>query len=68
MTARAPEPPSSPSQLLRQSNKPRSKNCRSRTMPFSFEQTGTLRLGPPFKERAALQRVPPRRGPFLPSS
>ena len=49
-------------------NKPRSKNCRSRTVPFSFEQTGILRLGPPFKERAALQRVPPRRGPFLPSS
>ena len=43
-------------------------NCRSRTVPFSFEQTGILRLGPPFKERAALQRVPPRRGPFLPSS
>ena len=50
-------------------NKPRSKNCRSRTVPFSFEWMGDSGPFPrPIKERTALRRVPPRRGPFLPSS
>ena len=50
-------------------NKPRSKNCRSRTVPFSFEWMGNSGPFPrPIKERTALRRVPPRRGPFLPSS